>query len=259
MYSKKFFLFFAFICLDLWSLNIYAALPDTIDKIRGGIVAVGSVYPNKQVAANKPMATYSGTGFVIGNGRQVITNYHVIAGRKLDVEKDEALAIFSGRGKSAKGRKVKVIRTDADHDLALLEFEGPALPTMALAGTKWLREGEEVAFTGFPIGMVLGMYPITHKGIIASITPIVIQAQSARQLTAAQIKRLRSPLQVYQLDAIAYPGNSGSPVYEVDSGRVVGVINSVFVKGTKESALERPSGISYAIPVKYVHRLLKGL
>lgn len=234
-----------------------AGLPDTIDKIRGSIVAVGSVYPNKRVTSNMPQAIYSGTGFIVGNGRQIITNYHVITARELDVEKGEQFAIFSGRGKEAKARSVKVMRIDEEHDLALLEFDGPALPAMKLASASWLREGNEVAFTGFPIGMVLGLYPITHKGIIASVTPIVIPAQSSRQLTSAQIKRLRSPLQVYQLDAIAYPGNSGSPVYDVDSGHVVGVVNSVFVKGTKESALEHPSGISYAIPVKYVHQLLK--
>jgi hypothetical protein len=31
----------------------------------------------------------------------------------------------------------------------------------------------------------------------------------------------------------------------------------VYVKGSKEAALSAPSGISYAIPVKYVQRLLK--
>ena len=35
---------------------------------------------------------------------------------------------------------------------------------------------------------------------------------------------------VYQLDATAYPGNSGSPLLDADSGKVLGVINSVFVK-----------------------------
>ena len=236
----------------------YAGLPDTIEQIRGSIVAVGSIFPNKRVSANMPKAIYSGTGFVVGNGRQVITNYHVITARELDVEKGEQFAIFSGRGKDAKARSVKVMRIDEERDLALLEFDGPALPAMKLAGSAWIREGSEVAFTGFPIGMVLGLYPVTNKGIIASVTPIVIPAQSSRQLTAAQIRRLRSPLQVYQLDAIAYPGNSGSPLYDVGSGHVVGVVNSVFVKGTKETALEHPSGISYAIPVKYVHELLKG-
>jgi len=31
----------------------------------------------------------------------------------------------------------------------------------------------------------------------------------------------------------------------------------VFVKGTKESALTNPSGISYAIPAKFVTQLLQ--
>jgi hypothetical protein len=39
---------------------------------------------------------------------------------------------------------------------------------------------------------------------------------------------------------------------------VVGVINSVLVKGTKESALEKPSGITYAIPARFVKALLAG-
>ena len=62
---------------------------------------------------------------------------------------------------------------------------------------------------------------------------------------------------VFQLDATAYPGNSGSPVYDVASGEVVGIVNSVFVKGTKESALSAPSGITYAIPASKLIDLLQ--
>jgi hypothetical protein len=32
----------------------------------------------------------------------------------------------------------------------------------------------------------------------------------------------------------------------------------VLVKGSKESAISHPSGISYAIPVRFVNELLKG-
>jgi len=35
------------------------------------------------------------------------------------------------------------------------------------------------------------------------------------------------------------------------------VINSVLIKETKEAVIEKPSGISYAIPVRFVHELLK--
>ncbi len=38
---------------------------------------------------------------------------------------------------------------------------------------------------------------------------------------------------------------------------MLGVVNSVYVKGAKEAALSNPSGISYAIPVRYVHELLE--
>jgi len=62
---------------------------------------------------------------------------------------------------------------------------------------------------------------------------------------------------VFQLDAVAYPGNSGSPLYDVETGRVIGVINSVYVKKTKETAISSPSGITYAVPVDYVRALLK--
>ena len=59
-----------------------------------------------------------------------------------------------------------------------------------------------------------------------------------------------------QLDATAYPGNSGSPVYDPETGDVIGIINMVLVKGTKESALSQPSGITYAVPSRHLQGLL---
>ncbi|MDD3381539.1 MAG: serine protease, partial [Rugosibacter sp.] len=56
--------------------------------------------------------------------------------------------------------------------------------------------------------------------------------------------------------ATAYPGNSGGPLFDPDTGEVIGILNMVFVKSTKESALEKPSGISYAIPARYLDELL---
>jgi len=135
--------------------------------------------------------------------------------------------------------------------------DGKKLKPLKLGAARMVREGSEIAFTGFPIGMVLGLYPVTHRGIVSAVTPVVIPAMSSRQLTARIIKRMRDPYKVYQLDATAYPGNSGSPVYLEGSGRVIGVINSVLVKTTKESALNDPSGITYAIPVRFVYALLR--
>ena len=56
--------------------------------------------------------------------------------------------------------------------------------------------------------------------------------------------------------ATAFPGNSGSPVYRIDNGEIIGILNKVLLKSGKESALSDPSGISYAIPVVYIKQLL---
>lgn len=243
------------VLLAALALPAWAELPDTIERIRPAIVAVGTVKPVKRANASGPSMKYLGTGFVVDDGRKVITNFHVIPD-KFDIDAQESLAVFTGHGSRGEARSARVLQSDPDHDVVLLGIGGEPLPALTLAANDRVREGQEVAFTGFPIGMVIGLYPATHRGIVAAITPIVIPAQSSRTLTAAQIKRIRSPFDVYQLDAVAYPGNSGSPLYDVRSGVVVGVVNSVLVKSTKEALLKDPSGISYAIPVRYARALL---
>jgi serine protease Do len=61
---------------------------------------------------------------------------------------------------------------------------------------------------------------------------------------------------VFQLDATAYPGNSGSPVFDPDTGEVIGIINMVLVKAGKESVLAQPSGITYAIPASHLATMI---
>jgi S1-C subfamily serine protease len=145
---------------------------------------------------------------------------------------------------------------DFAHDLALLKIADP-LPAMDMGNAASVREGQVYAFTGYPIGMVLGLYPVTHRGMISAISPNVIPAIKSGQISPKLRKRLDVPYNVFQLDATAYPGSSGSPLYDVDKGTVVGVINKVFVQESKENALSNPSGISYAIPGSYIVELLK--
>jgi S1-C subfamily serine protease len=118
-----------------------------------------------------------------------------------------------------------------------------------------VREGGLYAFTGFPIGTVLGLYPATHRGIISAITPIAIPVNASGRLSGNMVERLKTPYSVFQLDATAYPGNSGSPLYDIETGEVIGIINMVFVKGTKENAITDPSGITYAIPARFIKKL----
>jgi S1-C subfamily serine protease len=80
---------------------------------------------------------------------------------------------------------------------------------------------------------------------------------AARIIDGSLIRHLNDPYDVFQIDATAYPGNSGSPVYRMSSGEVVGVVNKVFVEGKKEHILSEPTGITYAIPARFVTALEK--
>ena len=227
-----------------------ASLPDTIDRVRASIIAIGTMLPTR-----RPAGRFVGTGFVVADGRHVITNAHNLPD-SVDAESREFLAILTP-GRHNNVRRARLVDADRKHDLALLAFEGEALPAMEMGDSSTVREGELYAFTGFPIGMVLGMRPVTHRGIVSAITPIAIPQISPRQLDAGMIARLREPYDVFQLDATAYPGNSGSPLYDASSGVVIGIVNKVFVKESKEKVLQDPSGISYAIPAHYARALLE--
>jgi len=240
-----------FLGITLSVFPSYAGLPDTIQRIQPSIVGIGTVQKTR-----RPPAKLVGTGFVVGDGRHVITNAHVIP-KEIDASKLEYLAVFTGKGNSPQARQAVKLKVDEAHDLALLRIEGAPLPAVTLGQSSRVREGEEYAFTGFPLGVIFGLHPVTHRGIISSITPIALQANAASQLDPAQIRRLRSPYDVFQLDATAYPGNSGSPLYHPETGAVIGIVNMVFVKEGRENVLAKPSGISYAIPVRYARELLE--
>lgn len=227
-----------------------AGLPEAIERVTPSIVVIGTYKPLRQ-----PPAEFRGTGFAVHDGRHVITNAHVLP-ETVQMGDNERLAVFIGQGDRVAARQTQVVARDQAHDLALLRIGGERLPALSLGASDGVRAGERFVFTGFPIGMVLGMYPVTHEALISSVTPIAIPQGRARDLDPAIIRQLEKPWQVYQLDATAYPGNSGSPLYDPDTATVVGVINMVFVKDTKENVLKDPSGIAYAIPIRYARALL---
>ena len=226
-------------------------LPDTIEKIRPAVVGVGTFQKTR-----RPPSIFRGTGFVVADGLHVITNAHVLP-EKVDSDRKEIIAIFAGKGNVIDIREATKIAEDRAHDVAVLRITGQPLVAMALGDSDKVREGETYAFTGFPIGMVLGLNAVTHRGIISAVTPIVIPQLSGQLLEKKILTRLFAPYDIFQLDATAYPGNSGSPLYHPETGQVVGIINKVFIQESKETVIQKPSGISYAIPIKHLVTLIK--
>jgi len=229
-----------------------AELSKTIPVVKRSVVGVGT-----ELKTRSPAIAFFGTGFVVGDGLSVVTNAHVVAPINSEAGK-ETLGIVLRERNGVVFRPARLVALDREHDLAHLRLEGDPLPALQLGEPDRIVEGQDLAFTGFPLGMALGLHPATHRATLAAITPIVTPSLSSRKLDARSITQLaRSGFDIYQLDGTAYPGNSGSPVYDPETGVVHAVINMVFVKGLKETAITAPSGITYAVPVRYVHALLQ--
>jgi S1-C subfamily serine protease len=228
------------------------ALPEMIQRVKPSIVAVGTFDRTRS-----PAFVMRGTGFVLRDGNVVATNAHVVP-EVLSASGGESLVVrIPAADGDSQQRTAKLARVDRERDLALLKIEGPPLPAISLS-RETVREGQDTAFIGFPIGMVLGLTPVTHRATISAITPIALPSATASQLTEKVIRRLKSgTFNIYQLDGTAYPGNSGGPLLNAETGEVIGIINMIFVKGTKEAALSQPSGISFAIPVEHLMELLQ--
>ncbi len=230
-------------------------LPKIVREAKPSVFAVGTFQPLRN-----PAFRFSGTGFVVGNGLTLITNAHVVP-LSLDTTQKEVLAVArakSGDGTDIEIFRAEVIRTDRSDDLAVIRINHDTpLPALKLAAGKRMEEGASVALIGYPIGSALGLIPAVHRGTVAALAPMAVPKLDSTQVDARTIRRMRGEAEgiIYQLDAVAYPGNSGSPLFSIETGEVVGIINAGLVKGTRE-AVTNPTGISYAVPVANLLRLL---
>ncbi len=227
----------------------WSGLPETLENVRRSVVPIGYFK-----ATNNPRFGFRGTGFVVGTGLWIATNAHVLMPTVEEDREAALVALIQSPGREPELRRLQRIEVDPAHDLALLRVaDGAPLTPMNVQASDGVREGQLLAFTGFPIGGVFGFRPVTHRGIVSSITPAALPAPTTQRLTDRAIRSLRDgTFNLFQLDATAYPGNSGGPLYDPDTGAVVGVINMVLVKGNRESALSSPTGISYAIPARHL-------
>jgi serine protease Do len=241
------------VCLLLVTGIARADLPDTIARIKPAVVVVGTFK-----ATNSPRFSLRGTGFVVGEGNWAVTNAHVLPDMTtLDADTSLVIQVRTSPN-DFQMRRATVLEVDKPHDLALLKFEGAPAPRLSIGASERVREGQAVAFMGFPLGGALGFSSVTHHGWVSSISAISLPTGTARQLNERAIRSVRDgSFDIFQLDATAYPGNSGGPMFDPETGDVLGVINMVFVRGSKESALTNPSGISYAIPSSFVLQLLQ--
>lgn len=250
------------LCAAGWLLaaagGAQAGLPDLVQAAKPAVVLVGT-----HAATDSPRFQFRASGFVVGDGLTVVTAAHALPGAgeaaaPAGAQRELVVQLWQG-GTRWEQRSASVQAVARSSDLALLRILGsPARPLTLAPAEPAPAEGSDIALIGFPIGGLLGFSHVTHRGVLSAITQFVPPQHSARELSAAAIRQLREAgATLYQLDAVAYPGNSGGPVFDVATGQVIGVLSMSLARAGREGALSAPTGISYAIPVAALHELLK--
>ncbi len=171
----------------------------------------------------------SGSGSVIDQSGNILTNYHVIEGAQ------KVAVSFGGQ----KNYAAKVVGGDPDTDLAvikLIEMPKEPLTIIPLGDSDKLAVGQKVLAIGNPFGMDRTL----TTGVISGLQR-PIRARNNRQIEGA-----------IQTDASINPGNSGGPLFD-SHGRMIG-INSQILSPSGASA-----GVGFAVPVNIAKRIVPEL
>ncbi len=140
-----------------------------------------------------------GSGFVAGPGL-VVTNAHVVAGIPDPIVED-------GSG----SHSATVVSFDPSYDLAVLRVVDLGDPALSLDASSVSR-GTQAAVLGYPGG---GPFTVVPAGVMDEF-----EAQGRDIYGQGLTER-----EVYEIQAVVRPGNSGGPLVEPD-GQVIGVVFS---------------------------------
>ncbi|XP_029554370.1 serine protease HTRA1A [Salmo trutta] len=196
----------------------YNFIADVVERIAPAVVHI-ELY-RKMAYSKREVAVASGSGFVVSEDGQIVTNAHVVANKhRVKVE------LKSGATYDAKIKDV-----DEKSDIALLKIDSPIkLPVLMLGLSSDLRPGEFVVAIGSPFSL----QNTVTTGIV-----------STTQRGGKELGLRNSEMEYIQTDAIINYGNSGGPLVNLD-GEVIGI-----------NTLKVTAGISFAIPSDKIREFL---
>jgi S1-C subfamily serine protease len=168
--------------------------------------------------------TATGSGFVLDEGGDILTNAHVVEGAtKVTVDLGD------------KTYDAKIVGRDTSSDVALLKIgaDKKALHPLALGDSSNLNVGDPVVAIGNPFGLDRTV----TTGIVSALQ---------RKIEAPNGFTIEN---VIQTDAAINPGNSGGPLLD-GRGRVVGINSQIATAGGNGNI-----GIGFAVPINTAKKI----
>ena len=194
---------------------------------------------------------FLGTGFLVTGKGYLLTCSHIVN------PLDPVVAIKVGDLNSfnpmtltkVKFFELTLVQNDPVNDVALFKFKadiGAQVPENIFGDTSKVECGASIAIIGFPFGNT-GLH-------LQSITTGII---SSKTITSSGVKLL-------QFDSMIHEGNSGSPLINLETNQIIGIVTNRFnpsmggggiMIGSRQLGVE--TNISYASIIEYGQELLK--
>jgi S1-C subfamily serine protease len=193
-----------------------------------GVVTIRSIFG--------PGAAAEGSGFVLNDSGEIVTNAHVITDESSGSRKpaEEVFVEFPDHNVVS----AEIVGFDPFADVGLLKVDpdGFALHPLELGDDSTLKVGQPVAAIGSPFGEEQSL----SVGVVSATD------RSVKSLTQFQIEG------AIQTDASINPGNSGGPL--LDAGAHVLGINQQI-----ETSSGANDGVGFAVPTSAIERSIAQL
>ncbi|CAD5966159.1 S1C family serine protease [Streptomyces cyaneofuscatus] len=213
-----------------------------------------------EIGAASSAGKSTGSGVVITEDGEIVTNNHVISGAQ-QIE----VTLSTGKTYTA-----DVVGTDPDKDLALIKLRGASgLKTAALGDSSQVKVGDQVVAIGSPEGLT----GTVTSGIISALDRDVTVAKDdsgssdqgqgqggggqqwpfefGGQQFNGDTGEKTTTYKALQTDASLNPGNSGGALINMD-GEIIGINSAMYAPSSSAAGSGSSAGsvgLGFAIPV----------
>lgn len=223
-----------------------------IKKVRSSVIAIGfSPAPNQM--------TITGSGFCVSSDGKILTVAHIynqtppqfqskLMGMAMLKQEPNGLEYYTWL-------PLNFVKKEDKNDVCLFQIEGydkTLLKPLEFGNSDKVEVGQEAYFIGFPYATQLindnfGITLVVNRTIVSNIKQDGIDSAHPRNW--------------FVIDAISNPGNSGCPLIDTETNKVIGVMSIAFrtksqVPKYSDLDIREPMHIAGAKPINLAGDLL---
>lgn len=228
-------------------------LKEKIKEVKQSIVAIG-------FSPSKEEISIIGSGFAVSDDGKIISAAHLYnqlnSEQISNLKANVMVEVMGNELERYKWIPIKLIDKDDKNDVAVFQLQDhkdTLLKKLDLADSEQVEIGQEVYFIGFPYAAQLindgfGLTLIVNKGIISNIKRDGLNENHKRNWII--------------VDAISNPGNSGCPLIDVETNKVIGVMTIAFrtkSRTVQNLDIREPMHIAGAKPINLAKNLINNI